>query len=312
MRQLLALLVLCTPAFAADLPPEFDLRAPENGVQTAHSDRAYDSYPLPIAAFGGEQDAVEELRGRVIWSAYRVDGEVTSAALIDAYRARLSEDGFAALFECETRECGGFDFNFEAALLPAPGMLIDVDDFRQLTMRRESDGAHASILVSRVLQAAYVQTVLVVEAEPDVTLVPSGGVNTAPETVILPRDEKMLFDRLIAAGSIEIEGLVFEPGGAILSDGSEEGLDLLARLLNRNPIDVVIVGHSDNQGDLETNRALSLERAQSVIAALEQRGVVASQMSAEGLGFLAPIATNATEEGRAMNRRVDLVLKSLP
>ncbi|MEM9044435.1 MAG: OmpA family protein [Pseudomonadota bacterium] len=312
MRGLVAILLLSTSAFAADLPPALDLRAPEGGVQTAFSDRAYDRYPLPIRAFGGEEAATEEIAGRVIWSAFRIDSEVTTAALKDAYLKHLTELGFTELFACRTTTCGGFDFAFDAALLPAPGMLLDVDDFRQTSMMRAGDGARASVLVSRVLDAAYVQTVLVTPADPDIALVASGGVATAPETVILPRDEKTLYDRLIADGRIEIEGLVFEPGGAVLSPGSEEGLGLLARLLNRNPIDVIIVGHSDNEGALESNRELSLSRAQAVVAALEARGVVASQMSAEGLGFLAPIATNATEEGRAQNRRVDLVLKSKP
>ncbi|MEM9098907.1 MAG: OmpA family protein [Pseudomonadota bacterium] len=304
--------MFATPALAADLPPALDLRAPDGGVQTAFSDQAYDSYPLPIGPFGQSEPATKELVGRVIWAAFRVDSGVSTAALADAYRHHLTEIGFVEAFSCRTTECGGFDFGFEAALLPAPGMLIDVDDFRQMSWRRAEDGAHASVLISRVLNAAYVQTVLVSPAEPDVALVPASSIATAPETVILPRDEKTLYDRLIADGRIEIEGLVFEPGGAVLSPGSEQGLDLLARLLNRNEIDVVIVGHSDNEGTLGANRDLSLRRAQAVVAALENRGVITSQMSAEGLGFLAPIATNATEEGRAQNRRVDLVLKSKP
>jgi len=72
---------------------------------------------------------------------------------------------------------------------------------------------------------------------------------------------------------------------------------------------VVIVGHSDNQGTLDANLALSQRRAEAVRDALVSRGVAAERLDARGVGFLAPVASNATEEGRARNRRVELVLR---
>ena len=72
---------------------------------------------------------------------------------------------------------------------------------------------------------------------------------------------------------------------------------------------MVIVGHSDSSGDLEMNRALSERRAEAVRAALVERGVAPGQLAAEGVGYLAPLTANSTEEGRAINRRVELVLR---
>ncbi|MEM7505260.1 MAG: OmpA family protein [Pseudomonadota bacterium] len=292
-----------------DLPQELDAGAPPGAVQTAYADRDLDTYALPIGDFSASDIAVLPLTGRVVWSAFRLTGQETVAAVLAGYRKRLEGLGFNPLFDCETRTCGGFDFRFEAELLPAPGMLLDTADFAQLSMERGHDRTFASILVSRVLDAVYVQTVLVAEAAEVPDLQPAPGVETAPETVILPQDEKALYDRLIAEGHVPIAGLSFETGGAVLSPESNEALDLLGRLLNRNDIEVVIVGHSDNEGGLEPNKVLSRQRAQAVREALIARGVAEAQMEADGVAFLAPVSSNATEEGRAANRRVELVLK---
>ena len=71
---------------------------------------------------------------------------------------------------------------------------------------------------------------------------------------------------------------------------------------------VAIVGHSDNQGTLVLNLELSRQRAEAVMQALVERGISPERMEAHGLGYLAPLASNATEGGRAANRRVELVL----
>ena len=69
-----------------------------------------------------------------------------------------------------------------------------------------------------------------------------------------------------------------------------------------------IVGHTDNQGKLDYNTGLSQRRAEAVVKALSTvHGIPASRMTARGLASLAPVATNRSDEGRAKNRRVELV-----
>lgn len=246
--------------------------------------------------------------------AFRLDDPAASTAgAIEGYRARLTQMGFTPIFSCHTSECGGFDFRFAVALLPAPAMLIDTADFQQLSMRRDlADGGavYASVLASRVLGQVHVQTVTVTPGAQATQVTESPGVEAATDALILPQDEKGLFDRLMANGHVPVEGLVFDTGGARLSPGSAEALDMLARLLTRNPdIRVAIVGHSDNQGPLDVNVGLSRARAAAVMAALAGRGVDAGRMEAHGAGWLAPVAANDTEAGRALNRRVELVLR---
>jgi OOP family OmpA-OmpF porin len=74
-------------------------------------------------------------------------------------------------------------------------------------------------------------------------------------------------------------------------------------------IKVEVGGHTDNAGTPDGNLRLSQERAQAVMAALVQRGIAAARMTAKGYGQATPVADNRTEEGRAKNRRVELVKK---
>jgi len=68
-----------------------------------------------------------------------------------------------------------------------------------------------------------------------------------------------------------------------------------------------VEGHTDNQGNAAANQALSERRAQAVVAWLSAHGIAASRLSAKGLGQTNPVADNTTEDGRAKNRRVELV-----
>ncbi|MFN5999038.1 MAG: OmpA family protein, partial [Paracoccaceae bacterium] len=80
------------------------------------------------------------------------------------------------------------------------------------------------------------------------------------------------------------------------------------KLLTDNPgLKVYIVGHTDWIGDPAKNQTLSEQRAQAVVAALVQAGIAGDRLGAAGMGLFAPRASNATEEGRTLNRRVELV-----
>jgi len=102
--------------------------------------------------------------------------------------------------------------------------------------------------------------------------------------------------------------LNFETGKWDIRPADMPVLDEVAKALAQPPaMKVRIEGHTDNVGQSEANRALSEKRAQSVMQALVARGVVADRLSAAGFGQERPIADNRTEEGRAKNRRVEIV-----
>ena len=116
---------------------------------------------------------------------------------------------------------------------------------------------------------------------------------------------------LKAEGKIALYGLEFDTGRATITPASAPQLAEMAKLLVAQPaLKVLIVGHTDNQGAYDANVALSQRRADAVVAALSHDyGVAPARLRAAGDANTAPVATNATDEGRARNRRVEMVVQ---
>ncbi|SEN41464.1 Outer membrane protein OmpA [Paracoccus alcaliphilus] len=106
------------------------------------------------------------------------------------------------------------------------------------------------------------------------------------------------------------EGILFATSSAAVSGAAQNDLYAVARNLNQYPNTVVeVVGHTDNTGSAALNRDLSQRRAQSVAGILSAAGVASNRIATTGRGFDQPIASNATAEGRAQNRRVEILIR---
>ena len=117
-------------------------------------------------------------------------------------------------------------------------------------------------------------------------------------------------DRGIVA---EIAGVQFATGAASLNAGAREGLARFAGIVGVYPtLRFKVEGHTDSTGSYEKNRTLSLQRALTVRDYLIAQGVPASTIDVEGLGPDRPVADNATNDGRARNRRVEIILSGGP
>lgn len=115
----------------------------------------------------------------------------------------------------------------------------------------------------------------------------------------------------VARGTvITLSGSVlFESGKAELLPGAQDQLARVAAYLKNSPRPVVIEGYTDSRGSASKNQALSMRRAQTVSDYLTSQGVPADRIRSVGRGASAPIASNATADGRAQNRRVEIVLE---
>jgi outer membrane protein OmpA-like peptidoglycan-associated protein len=108
-------------------------------------------------------------------------------------------------------------------------------------------------------------------------------------------------------GSAAIYGIHFDTNSARLRADSAPALDAVLELLKRQTGSRWIVsGHTDDQGTAELNQRLSQARAASVVAWLSAHGIAAGRLVAKGYGASRPVADNATENGRALNRRVEI------
>jgi OmpA-OmpF porin, OOP family len=121
-------------------------------------------------------------------------------------------------------------------------------------------------------------------------------------------DASSLSDEITKSGHVAVYGIHFDTGKAAILPDSENVLQEIAKLLQQNAdLKLKVEGHTDNQGNAAANQALSERRAQAVVAWLSAHGIMASRLSAKGLGQTNPVADNSTEDGRAKNRRVELV-----
>lgn len=281
-----------------------------NGVadETFADQQEFASYQMPVGSARVppiKRVVAEGALSQRVWQV-PIKGS-TTLRVIDDLRLQLEASGFEVLFECETQRCGGFDFRFATRIAPEPAMHVDLGDFRYLAVQRLGlvTPEYLSLIVSRSGDVGYVQMIYV----------GPGDTQTAVQSTVVPAvpvSAGALADNLDRLGVSILSDLVFETGSSQLGEGEFASLQQLAEYLTTYPDrEIVLVGHTDAEGSLDGNIALSRRRAQSVVDRLvDGLGVSKAQLSANGVGFLAPRASNLTEEGRTINRRVEAVLAS--
>ena len=132
-----------------------------------------------------------------------------------------------------------------------------------------------------------------------------------PRPIVLPMVQDTLSDTLkVVERQVDVlQRLFFAPNRTTILPQSEQALQELHALLEDNPdIRIRIIGHTDSVGSDEANQRLSEGRAASVRDELVKRGISADRIEVEGKGESEPITTNETAEGRAQNRRVEMVI----
>jgi outer membrane protein OmpA-like peptidoglycan-associated protein len=127
------------------------------------------------------------------------------------------------------------------------------------------------------------------------------------------KQKKFLYDiplqPLQKGTKIVLKNIQFESGRYELLPESFIELDKLLSILSENPkLKVQIVGHTDNIGSENDNLVLSTQRAKIVLDYLMSKGIAAQRLSSKGLGAQQPVTDNQTEEGRAMNRRTEMII----
>lgn len=275
------------------------------------------SLRLPIGPYEAGKMAMREATGAVSQRAYRMDGQrLTTLQLLTPLLDQLKAAGYRTLYQCETNACGGFDFRYGMDVLPEPQMHVDLGDFRYVAAERTGkDGPDLiALLVSRSADQGFVQVTSIAASPADApaTIVPPV---TEPAAAPAPPAPQSDFGQtLLSLGAVALDDLVFDTGSAALEDKDYASLTALAAWMTANPgRHVTLVGHTDASGGLAANVGLSKQRAQSVRAALIAKyGADGALIDAQGAGYLSPRASNETPDGRAKNRRVEVMLTPTP
>lgn len=289
-----------------------DFAFPAPATQSFNRSVPFTSYALPVGPFRNGAMDTRVIEGAVSQTAWSFPAKsLTTLQILALLRDQLATAGYVTLFECETRACGGFDFRFGTDIAAEPAMHIDLGDFRYLAAKRDGQAGpdHIAVIVSRSSTLGFVQITEVGKAlpTPQPVVAPAAPLADKPAETT---NTTPLGDGLAKRGSVALDDLIFASSAADLEAGEYASLEALAAFLRANPgSKVVLVGHTDASGGLEGNIALSRERAASVRAVMiNSYDIPPEQISADGVGYLAPRASNLTDQGRTRNRRVEVML----
>jgi len=305
MRWLIALaLALPLPVAALDIQPP-------GATLTGESNSPADSVRLPEAKWT-PGSVPPEREGAIRRRAFTVpDPTRTTLQLLSPARDALQTSGYDQVFACADAACGGFDFRFQLDLLPEPEMHVDLGDFRYLLMENaKAEPRYVALLASSSATAGFLHVTEVYPGNLPGPAPAASGEATAPRTPAETQQPLGLATSLVEFGHVVLDDLDFGTGSAELGPGPFGSLQALAAWLAKTPsARVLLVGHTDAVGSQEINVSLSQRRAAAVAERLvSAHGTTRQQLQSIGAGYLSPVASNLTEEGRAANRRVEVVL----
>ncbi len=295
--------------FALDLP------LPANAVATADRNSTLEVFSAPISVFQDAGVDTVSVEGRVERSAYRISSPgLTPLQVMGPLRDALVAEGYQIALDCAARVCGGYDFRFGLETLPAPSMYVNLRSFHYVTAVRGPEAAPneiVALLVSTAETAAHVQVVRAGRFDASAPLVSARGAVVAQEATPEPEPTgQALGDALLSEGRFILTEIEFASGTTDLGNRRSDQLQELAAFIQARPgLKLALVGHTDSTGGLDGNIAVSRKRAEAVRDRLiADYGVPSTNVQAQGMGYLAPIANNLTAAGREANRRVEVIV----
>lgn len=288
----------------------------EGAVLDSYRFREYDEVllpdrPLPPRDRADSANWMRELEGRIYSLRYVAPQDRTTLEVVRNHQRSLEEQGFDTVFFCRGgSQCTdrGSMGDFWQAARAGISMVPNWGDesVYLLAERNDADGrVHVAIFAHPARQTGFEGTrailaVNVVESEPM-----QSDMIAAPRLV-----EAGEFDAAFAQdGRIAVYGITFEFDSDQLLPEAREQIAVLGAVLRDNPsLEVVIVGHTDSIGSFDYNLALSQRRAVAVVEALARdHSIARERLTPAGAGMMSPAATNRTDGGRALNRRVEIV-----
>lgn len=283
----------------------------EGSSITEYDFREFDEYEILLGTVKRDPEepgstiaeSSEDLEGKITKISYYLADDRSTLEVFRNYEDALQAAGFEVLFKCSNKDCGGRDFNHKVVEYSG-GFADNYSDQRFLAAKlsREEGDVYVSLYTIKNTGGGgpdrnHIYT--------QVDVIEVASMQEAMVTV----DANAMAEEIFGTGSISIYGILFDFDKADIKPESAPTLKEIATLLDDNPnLRLFIVGHTDNKGSLDYNTNLSQKRAEAVVAVLvSEYGIEPERVKPKGLAFLSPVASNSTEEGRAQNRRVELV-----
>ncbi len=301
-HYLLAALLGINTAWAADVAGSADypdIGRYEGSEITKYQVEDYGSTVLATGPVKSARDAEStslRLEGRITRIVYRVPKGVSPLEVFRNFEQRIAERGYTTLFSGGPDDIHDYNFKYKHPVEKLESISLSGTLFYLSAKKASEQGlVHLSLLVSPH-SGGDGQRVRLIAVE-----------SKAMEERML--DAEAMQTAIAETGRATLYGIYFDSGSATIKENSSATLEEIGKLLKKNDqLRLIVVGHTDNQGGYDYNLDLSSRRAESVRRHLvERQGIAANRLKSAGVGYLAPAATNASEAGRALNRRVELV-----
>lgn len=316
----LAILICATPIHAETCPALTDfapleaLPVYDGACLYGADDPGFSRYALPTGPMkSGAPLTSENVEGLLQRRLYVAPAGASPTDLFLNYRTALAGLGYDILFECTGRACGSNNAllgklviypvdRFLDNLGQASEYALNIDGDEQFLAARSADGLrHIAIYVAQN-KGNSISGEAANRAAVHIDLVTTEVLSTKMI------DAAAMAKGLSDEGRVAVDNIYFQSATAELAPESAPALAEMVKLLTtRRELKVFIVGHTDWVGSAEANLALSERRAGSVVAALVKEGIAPDRVTPAGAGLFSPRASNSTEAGRALNRRVELV-----
>lgn len=260
----------------------------------------FDAFVLPLGPVLDQDkfEKMQRLEGKVTKFKYTIPKGKSGLEIARSYQHELQRAGFQMLFTCDGTACFSPKFPVGYDMMSSGLWCYSCTErtrFVAAKLSRPTGDAYVTVAVNidQFEGGTWLSVV-----EPKAMAAGTVSVNAAA-----------LASDISTSGHASIYGILFDTGQATIKPASDATLAEIGKLLSANPqLKLHVVGHTDNVGALAANMTLSRQRADAVVTALVTRyKVAAARLQASGVGPLAPVASNKTEDGRARNRRVELV-----
>jgi OmpA-OmpF porin, OOP family len=294
-----------------------------------YAQKAYDSLRLALdpVVFNYNDQKYEpykkqDVEGRKTTIYYAMPAGTGTLEAFRNYENDLKEKGFEILFSASgdnLERNKGDNIAYEIYGVTSANANRDYPDKVALMSADKTKSHYAAAKLSRENEGDVYAAVFVIEASWQ-----AAPMKVAEKTTLVrldvcevkPMQQKMVtvdateMDKQISAnGKVALYGILFDFNKTEIKPESDQALTEIGKLLQARPtLKVLVVGHTDAVGGFESNRTLSQRRADAIVASLVSKQKIDKQrLFPVGVSFASPVATNTTEEGRAKNRRVELV-----
>ncbi len=221
------------------------------------------------------------------------------------YLMALEDAGFEIIYEClgGKNKCGRLFRDFDA--IDDKWEIFMGDDHSYFVAQLEDPAGNVIIAARTLLHTHYNE--LAQRPVTELQIIEKKNMETGKVNVSL--SAKAMAKDIENTGKVRIYGIHFDVNKASIKSESASTLAEIAALLkNQGDLNLLVVGHTDATGDFEHNLELSHERAEAVTEYLSTKhNISRDRLDSHGVGYLAPVTTNDSKEGRARNRRVELV-----